>query len=73
MTCHLCGGHMNKAITDLPFKISETSIIIIKDLPVLQCADCREYLIEDSVMEKVDKILDKADKTAELEIVSFAA
>ena len=73
MTCHLCRGQMKKVVTDLPFKISETSIIIIKDLPVLQCVDCREYLIEDLVMEKVDKILDKADKTAELEIVSFAA
>ena len=72
MTCHLCRGQMKKVVTDLPFKISETSIIIIKDLPVLQCVDCREYLIEDLVMEKVDKILDKADKTAELEFVSFA-
>lgn len=73
MTCHLCGGQMNNVRTDFPFKISETAIIVIKGLPVFQCADCHEYLIEDAVMEQVDKILDKADKTAELEIVSFAA
>ncbi len=72
MTCHLCSGQMNKAKTDLPFKITETSIII-KGLPVLRCDDCREYVIEDSVMERVDGILDKADKTAELAIISFAA
>ena len=73
MKCHLCGGQMNSTTTDLPFKISETSIVIIKGLPVLQCSDCQEYLIEDSVMEQVDKILERADKTAELEIVAFAA
>ena len=73
MKCHQCSGQMNKVKTDLPFKITETSIIIIKGLPVLQCDDCREYVIEDSVMERVDGILDKADKAAELAIVSFAA
>ena len=62
---------MNKVKTDLPFKITETSIIIIKGLPVLQCDDCREYVIENSVMERVDGILDKADKAAELAIISF--
>ncbi len=72
MKCHQCSGQMNKVKTDLPFKITETSIII-KGLPVLQCDNCREYVIENSVMERVDGILDKADKAAELAIVSFAA
>ncbi len=71
MNCHNCGGRLEKVITDLPFKISD-SIIIIKKLPVLQCQNCNEYLIEDIVMEKVDGILDKVDKTAELEILSYA-
>ena len=70
--CHQCSGQINKVKTDLPFKITETSIII-KELPVLRCSNCREYLIEDSVMEKVDRILEKANKTAELKIVYFAA
>ncbi len=73
MTCKVCDGQMNKIKTDLPFKIRETAIIIIKELPVLRCSNCREYLIEDSVIEKVDKILEKANKAAELKIVYFAA
>ncbi|MBI5208094.1 MAG: YgiT-type zinc finger protein [Candidatus Firestonebacteria bacterium] len=73
MKCQNCGGEMEKIITDLPFKIKYDSIIIIKKLPVLQCQNCNEYLIEDLVMEKVENILCKIDKTAELEILSYAA
>jgi len=72
MNCHNCGGKLEKVITDLPFKVENGSIIIIKKLPVLQCQNCNEYLIEDAVMEKVDDILKKVDRTAELEILSYA-
>jgi len=72
MICHNCGGRLEKIITNLPFKVNYDSIIIIKELPLLQCRNCNEYLIEDSVMEKVDCVLAKVDKTAELEILSYA-
>ena len=72
MICHNCGGKIEKLVTNLPFKISCDSIVIIKDLPVLQCRNCGEYLIEDMVMEKVDRILSKIDKTTELEVLSYA-
>ncbi len=72
MICHKCGGELEKIVTDLPFKINVNSIIIIKKLPVLQCRNCDEYLIEDPVMEKVDNILRKTDRTSELEVLSYA-
>lgn len=72
MICHNCGGKLEKLVTNLPFKISYDSIVIIKGLPVLQCQNCSEYLIEDMVMEKVDSILSKIDKTTELEVLSYA-
>ena len=72
MICHNCGGMLEKIIADLPFKVGHNSIIIIKKLPILQCQNCSEYLIEDQVMEKVDRIIDKIDKTVELEILSYA-
>ncbi len=72
MNCYNCGGKLEKVITDLPFKISHRSIIIIKKLPVLQCQNCNEYLIEDQIMEKVDNVLSKIDSTAELEIFRYA-
>ena len=73
MNCHNCGGKFEKVVTDLPFKITDASIVIIKKLPLLQCHNCHAYLIKDSVMNRVDTILNRIDKTAELEILSYAA
>jgi YgiT-type zinc finger domain len=72
MICHNCGGKLEKVITDLPFKVGHNSIVIIKNLPILQCRNCNEYLIEDPIMMKIDNILDKTDKATELEILSYA-
>ncbi len=73
MKCTVCGGGLETAATDLPFKISDTTIVILKGLPVLQCASCPEYLIEDEVLRRVDEILAKVEGGTELEIVRYAA
>jgi YgiT-type zinc finger domain-containing protein len=73
MRCSVCGSKLRPLITDLPFKVSDTSIVILKGLPVLQCENCREYLIDDSVMSRVEEILQRADAAAELEIIRYAA
>jgi YgiT-type zinc finger domain-containing protein len=73
MRCSVCGSKLRPLITDLPFKLSDTSIVILKGLPVLQCDNCREYLLDDSVMNRVEEILQRADAAAELEIIRYAA
>jgi YgiT-type zinc finger domain-containing protein len=73
MRCSVCGSKLSPLITDLPFKLSDTSIVILKGLPVLQCDNCQEYLLDDSVMNRVEEILQSADAAAELEIIRFAA
>ena len=73
MTCRICGGELERIVTDLPFKVAQSRIVIIKALPVLQCGNCGEYVIEDSVMERVDAILARVDTTVELEILSYVA
>lgn len=73
MNCHNCGGKLEKVVTDLPFKIKNDSIIIIKKMPVLQCQNCHEYLIEDAARQKVDQILNSVAETVELEILDYAA
>ena len=55
--CTICGARMSPITTDLPFKLSEERIVILKQLPVLQCGACREYLIEDAVMARIDAML----------------
>jgi YgiT-type zinc finger domain-containing protein len=71
--CRVCGSPMKLLITDLPFKVSESTIVILKELPVLLCENCSEYLLEDSVMSRVEEILERVDTSAELEIIHFAA
>jgi YgiT-type zinc finger domain-containing protein len=64
---------MGERKTDLPFKVGDHSIVIIKNLPVYQCLHCNEYLMPDAVMARVEGILAAADQDAELEILRFAA
>ena len=73
MRCRVCGGKLQETKTDLPFKVSERTIVILKQLPVMQCDRCSEYAIEDSVFAKVEELLRKTDTSAELEIIPFAA
>ena len=73
MKCTVCGARMRAITTDLPLKLSEERIVILKQLPVLQCEACREYLIEDPVMARIDTLLARADSAAELEVIRYAA
>ncbi|MBI4000549.1 MAG: type II toxin-antitoxin system MqsA family antitoxin [Nitrospira defluvii] len=73
MRCRVCGGLMQRGVTDLPFKQSDRSIVVIKNLPVLLCENCTEYSVEDPVMATVEQILDAADEAAELSVVKYAA
>jgi hypothetical protein len=51
---------------------SPTIAVIIRHLPVWQCGNCREYLLEDGVMARVDGLLTSVGASAEVEILSFA-
>jgi len=64
---------MNSVISDLPFKTTESSIVILKSLPVLQCENCPEYLIEDAVLSRIDEILVGISGEAQLEVIRYAA
>ncbi|MBW2593547.1 MAG: type II toxin-antitoxin system MqsA family antitoxin [Deltaproteobacteria bacterium] len=57
MKCHVCGSKLKHLVTDLPFKTGDTTIAILKDLPVIQCENCGEYLLDDPVMNRVEEIL----------------
>lgn len=73
MKCSICGASMRSARTDLPFKTSEQTIVILRSLPVLQCENCAQYLIEDAVLSHVDEILATIDGAAELQVIRYAA
>jgi len=71
--CHICGGAMTAKTVDFPFRTGDRSIVIIKDIPALECGSCQEYLLVDGVMEKVETVLGGVAATAELEVVRYAA
>ena len=73
MKCEVCGARMQRVNSDLPFKVSEHTIVILKHLPVLQCGNCAQYLLEDHVLCRIDEILANVDSAAELEIIRYAA
>ena len=73
MKCAVCGAAMRAGTSDLPFKTTDRTIVILKGLPVLQCENCAQYLIEDRVLDRVDEILAAVDGAAELEVIRYAA
>jgi hypothetical protein len=50
-----------------------SSIVVVKALPVLECRQCGEIEMEDQTMRRVDQALARVDASAELEIIRFAA
>jgi len=42
----VCGATLRSTTSDLPFKVREHTIVIIKNLLVLECVNCPQYLKE---------------------------
>lgn len=73
MRCRVCGGMLQPRVTDLPFKIGDSSIVIFRSLPVLQCRQCGDTELEQATMSRVDELLSAVDDSAELEVIRYAA
>lgn len=73
MKCRGCGASLVPGVTDLPFKTSDTCIVIVKALPVLQCPQCGESELEHGTMLRVEEVLAGVDQSSELEVIRFAA
>ena len=73
MRCRVCRGLLERRVTDLPFKVGDSSIVILKALPVLQCRQCGDNEVEHETMLRVDQVLAGGDQLSELEVIRFAA
>lgn len=73
MKCHARGGHKEATRSDTPFKLDRARVVIVKDLPVLQCGECGEHAFTDPVIARIEAALENVDGDAELEIVRYAA
>ena len=61
MKCQVSGSKMQSINTDLPFKINDSATVIMKDLPVIQCEVCSEYLLDDPLRKRIEGIIEKTD------------
>ena len=73
MKCHVCGGRLISTISDLPFRIGPTTIVVVKRLPIQECTNCTEFSIDDSVMQVIESMLEQTDETTELAVIPYAA
>ena len=73
MKCTVCGAELRAIRSDLPFKTNEQTIVILKSLPILQCENCAQYLIEDPMLGRIDEMLATVDGVAELQVIRYAA
>jgi YgiT-type zinc finger domain-containing protein len=71
--CLVCGGLLERRVTDLPFKIGDSSITILKAMPVLQCRQCGDTELEHETMIQANQILAGVDLSSELKVIGFAA
>ena len=46
--------------------------MIVRNLPVLQCAQCAEQVLENPILERVDDLLERVDPRLELEVIDFS-
>ncbi len=61
--CMFCHCDETKASTTTHVVTFEDCVVVIKNVPCLECVQCGESFFTDSVMENLDKIVNQARKT----------
>jgi len=71
MTCPVCGGTVEKGLTNLPVEL-ESGILYIKQVPANICSQCGETFIPDDVAEQIEKIVARAKaENVEIEVINY--
>jgi YgiT-type zinc finger domain-containing protein len=72
MKCHVCGIPMTRVVTDLPFRVDRSVMIILRELPLLECSECGAYALEEMVMERVHEMVQSLRSPSHLDAVLYA-
>jgi len=64
---------MKRVVTDLPFRVNRSVMIILRDLPLMQCIECGAYAFEERIMERVHEIVQRLKSPSHLDAVLYAA
>ena len=71
--CPLCKAKFEKSFTTVTIDSGE-SIIVIRKVPAYVCCQCGEDWIEDTISEKIEKIVNTAKKNhSQVEIHTMIA
>ena len=73
MKCHVCGTPMTCVVSDLPFRVNRSVMIILRDLPLMECSECGAYAFEERVMQRVHEIIGRLRSPSHLDAVLYAA
>lgn len=68
MQCTICGSVLQNTTSDLSFKTQRHTIVFLKNLPILECTNCGEFLITGREFSRVEEMLAQVHGVAELEI-----
>ncbi len=71
MKYRICGGALVPKVTELSFKVRDSSIVILKSLPVLHCNQCGDAELEHGTILKVEKLLERVDLSSELKVIRW--
>jgi YgiT-type zinc finger domain-containing protein len=64
---------MRRVVTDLPFRVNRSVMIILRNLPLVECSECGAYILEEKVMERVHEIVGRLRSPSHLEAVLYSA
>ncbi len=63
---------MKEEKSDMHFKANQHKVVTFKDLPVIQCTGCGEFMLTDQVMADVEALLAKSMPETELDVLRYA-
>ena len=57
MTCFYCKGEMKESTTVFAVQL-ENCLVVVKNVPCLECSQCGEIEIADNVMQELERIIE---------------
>lgn len=73
MKCLSCKTGETENSTTTYMTEAENCIVIIKNVPCIKCTQCGDVLYNTDVLEKIDKIVEMAEKMAsEVSIIDYS-
>lgn len=70
--CPICGGSFESGFSTISSD-NDDNLIVLRKVPVMICTSCGEEYIEDTVLQNIEKKLNKGqDKTKQIEIFAYS-